>query len=438
MSKDKSWWAIFRSMRMGLYLMLGVITASIIGTIIPQRHAGRLEGWLNTFLQLSDLYHSWWYIALLSLLTLNLMACSFYRFKTFRLSKSNSYPLLDMEQLMRLKTHISIVFTGEIAEVKTRLVSTLAGQRYEIWTETLDGKCRVGARHGSFGVWGSLITHCSFLIIIAGILVGAVWGWEGSINVPVGTTFNLSNVSDINLKDVKNDFQVRVDGFWIERYPDGSPSGYFSRLTVLENNREIETSTLGVNNPIYYQGTKFYQARYGDAIEIQVNGPDARTIYRGFIIGGSSVRIPGTDYIILAKLDYGKNASSTSIPTDTSYIKVLYGLFKDGQSAGMGTAELGGAINLGQGGSSLEFVRTVPYTGLLVKKDPGIPFIWLGFVFMLLGMSATFFIQPCKLWIVLEQEGKLLRVGIGGKTSRNQSVLTGCIHSLARKIQPEE
>lgn len=435
MSKDKSWWAMFRSMKMGLYLVLAIIIASIVGTIVPQQQLNGPEGWLKTFFHLNDLYHSWWYITLLTLLTLNLVACSFYRLKTIRLSMGRSKRLLDKEQLTRLKDHKSFTFTGQIDEAKIRIISILTRRGYEVWSNSLEGSCRIGAQHGRFAAWGSIITHFSFVVIMAGFLIGAVCGYRGSINAPVGTIFSVSSIPGIDAKLLKNDFQVRVEGFWIERYPNGTPSGYFSRLTVLENNELMQTTTIGVNSPFNYKGTKFYQARYGDAIEIQVNGPDARTIYQGFVLEGENLKIPGTNFGILPRLDYSKTASSKSEPTDANSLRIIYVLFESNQRVGMGAAEIGAAINLGPEANTIKFIRSVPYTGLQVKKDPGVPLIWFGSVFMLLGMGVSFFLQQRHVWMVLEQQGKLLAVRISGQANKNSMLLTDHIKNIVNDIQ---
>lgn len=436
MSKDKSWWTILRSMKLGLYLVLAIVSASIVGTIIPQQQMNSSEGGLKTLFQLSDLFHSWWYITLLALLSLNLVACSLYRLKTIRLGLGRSYRLLDKEQLTKLKAYKMFALTGNLDEEKNKVLKILSSQRYEVCSVLLEGKCRIGAQHSRYGVLGSYITHISFLLIIAGLLIGAIFGCQGSINVPVGTTFSLSSVPGINLKALKNDFQVRVDDFWIERYPNAAPSGYFSRLTVFENSQEIQTTTLGVNSPLNYEGTKFYQARYGDAIEIQVDGPGARTMYQGFVTDLESFKIPETNLTVLARIDHNRAASVKSEPVNNTNPKIIYTLFQDGRRIDMGVAEMGSVINLGQEGTSLRLIRSVPYTGLQVKKDPGIPLIWMGSMFMILGMGISFFLQPRHLWMEMEQqEGNKLCVSIGGKAARNPLMLEDHIKSIINDIQ---
>jgi len=435
MSKDKSWWGAIRSMKIGLYLVLAIIIASILGTIVPGQQSNGSQGWLSAFLQLNDVYHSWWYIGLLGMLTLNLAACSFYRLKTLHLKPGRSFQLLDIEQLTRLKVHTSLTVTGELKEASSRIGRLLSQRGYRVWSDCQEGCCRMGAQYGLLGEWGSLVIHLSFLVIISGLLIGALGGHQGSINAPVGTTFSVSSVPGIGSKALKNDFQVRVEGFWIERYPDGTPSGYYSRLSILKDNQAVQTSTIGVNEPLKYEGTKFYQARYGNTVEIQVNGPGAKTVYRGFVIEGDNFIIPGTNLSILARTDYKGSSSQTAGSAAPG--RIIYAIFENNQRVGMGSAEPGSMISPGQDEISIQFVRAVPYTGLLVKRDPGIPLVWLGAGFMLAGLSLTFFLLPRRLWIVVEQQDGLLNAIMGGKSSRNPGRLEERIKDLAAAIQED-
>ncbi|HEX3011686.1 MAG TPA: cytochrome c biogenesis protein ResB [Syntrophomonadaceae bacterium] len=437
MPKDKNWWAIIRSMKMGLYLALAISITSMVGTIVPQQQIDRSANWLEQFLQLNDLYHSWWYIALLSLLTLNLMACSFYRIKTIKAALKKSEHLLEIEELEKLKNHTTFVLTGELDEVKNKITSLLAGHRYEVWSDSSADRLRIGAQYGRFSVLGSFITHISFVIIMAGILTGVILGWQGTVNVPVGTTFNLSDVNGTNVNAMKHNLQVKVDRFWIDRYSNGTPSAYYSRLTIIENHKNVQTSVVAVNSPLNYKGIKFYQARYGDAIEIRVNGPDGRKISGGLVGEGDRLTIPKTNLSVLV-YKYITDSEAASAMTANSHSinpRVVYVIYKGNQRIGMGIGEFGSTINLDGQGHTLKFVRTILYTGLQVKKDPGVSLIWFGSGFMLLGMGLSFFLQPRYLWLVLEQQGKLVTVSMGGKANKNHLSLADHINKIARDIQ---
>src|SRR4030043_1307220 len=79
---------LFRSLKLTIFLFILLAILSIFGTLITQ-NATRLEyiqryglglyEVLN-FFNLFDMYHSWWFSAILSLLVINLITCSLHRF----------------------------------------------------------------------------------------------------------------------------------------------------------------------------------------------------------------------------------------------------------------------------------------------------------------------------------------------------------------------
>lgn len=70
------------SIRLYVYLSVIITAALVLGTLIPQNEAGQKSGGslVATVLQPGDVYHSWWFTALLGLLALNILCCSLERF----------------------------------------------------------------------------------------------------------------------------------------------------------------------------------------------------------------------------------------------------------------------------------------------------------------------------------------------------------------------
>ena len=77
----------FASLRLTLFLLLALSVTSIIGTVIPQgdippeylhsitQNKLKLYQTLGFF----DMYHSWWFVGLLCLFSINLIVCSLRR-----------------------------------------------------------------------------------------------------------------------------------------------------------------------------------------------------------------------------------------------------------------------------------------------------------------------------------------------------------------------
>ena len=98
-----SLWDFFCSLKLSISLLIGLATTSIIGTVIPQspqpeylEQIGPTKIKLYSALGFFDMYHSWWFILLLYLLTVNLIACSIKRLP--RVWKIISEPTLILDE----------------------------------------------------------------------------------------------------------------------------------------------------------------------------------------------------------------------------------------------------------------------------------------------------------------------------------------------------
>ena len=96
-------WDFFCSLKLAISLIITLAITSIFGTIIKQ--GGTMEelqreysaGSIKLFsaLDLFDMYHSWWFITLLYLFTVNLTACSIKRLPRVWKLASVPTPILD-------------------------------------------------------------------------------------------------------------------------------------------------------------------------------------------------------------------------------------------------------------------------------------------------------------------------------------------------------
>ncbi|MCK4758860.1 MAG: cytochrome c biogenesis protein ResB, partial [Candidatus Aminicenantes bacterium] len=82
----KSLFKSFSSVKLAIVLLIIITAASGLGTLIPQlrshdEYVARYGQWANLFqrLQLTKLYQSWWFIALLLLFALNIIVCTLDR-----------------------------------------------------------------------------------------------------------------------------------------------------------------------------------------------------------------------------------------------------------------------------------------------------------------------------------------------------------------------
>ena len=103
-------WSFFASVRLAIFILITLALTSIIGTIVeqqaePAKNIALLAKFFgdstaptvyNIFVKFGfmDMYHSWWFVGLLVLFSINLIICTLERFpKTLRLVRSPLKPL---------------------------------------------------------------------------------------------------------------------------------------------------------------------------------------------------------------------------------------------------------------------------------------------------------------------------------------------------------
>src|SRR4051812_26871890 len=193
----------FCSLRLTLVNLLLLFLAMIAGTFVnPQNDslanierafAGRPALlWSYRTFELYDLFHSWWFTALLLSLALNLIACSLERLP--RIYYLVRYPETRFDRVVGLRLKVS---GAPVAVSPDAVEEELRRRRFRVRRSGDDIFAEKG-RYSRFGVW---VVPLSLLLTLGGGIFGRLTAFEGVVNVPQGGG--------------------QADSF-IERRPDGS------------------------------------------------------------------------------------------------------------------------------------------------------------------------------------------------------------------------
>lgn len=357
---------VFLSLKTTILLLITIALVSIIGTLIPQQkeageyiaHYGLVLYRLFDLLGFLDLYASWWFRLLLVLLLFNLVTCSIKRLPRIT-ARGN---LTRREWLGRLGPHL---------------------------------------------------THFSLVVILAGSLIGNIWGFKGFVNIPQG-----ESIEAIALKGSEEmlglDFTIRCDKFEVSYYPGTeTPKEYLSDLIVLEKGQEVFKKTISVNHPLQYKGVTFYQSSYGflpsrpeerkAELEIIPKGNGSRSS-RLQLAEGETKQVQGTDYkvelaALIPDFSLGEGNRIFSRSDQPNNPAVQVNIYQNGKLSYKGWAFLKHPDFHGSRDDTyrVKFINysggEKPYTGLMVVKDPGIPVVWTGFGLLILGLILSFFLR---------------------------------------------
>jgi cytochrome c biogenesis protein len=267
------------------------------------------------------------------------------------------------------------------------------------------------ADHNRWGPFGTVIAHLSLVVVLFGALIGTTLGYRNEgVAVAVGSTVEIGDGSGLS---------VEARRFSDSYYADGSPSDYASDLAVYRDGQEVAASTIRVNEPLRVDGYAFYQSYFGAAAAMRVADQTGAVLYdRGVPLEWSSkdgIHVVGQ--IVLPEANrtaYVIAPASGEVDPDIKPGQIRVEVYETG-SEGMPLAATvltqGEATDVG--GLEMTFVRERQFTGLIVAKDPGVPFIWLGCFFLVAGTAMVFFFPSRRVWALVRgtEGGSALHVG---------------------------
>lgn len=443
-----SMWDFFCSLKLTMFLLISLAVISIIGTIIPQGPPppeylvtiSQTKQQLYQALGFFDMYHSWWFVLLLYLLTVNLVACSIKRLP--HIWKIISQPVLvlssGLEQSLANKASFKCSDRPDV--LKEKLTTFLSSEFARPVVTEADGDWHLFAQKTPWCRLSVYFVHLSVIVIFIGAMIGSLFGYKGFVNILEGQS--ISKVMTRSGKEIDLGFSLRCDQFSVALYKNGAPKEFKSILTVLENGVPVPDYTNArviVNDPLTYKGITFYQSSYGNAGSyfFTVSGLDGKDSIPVTLDTNTSATLPdgSTMSVVEATDDVSQFIPNLSGPAAQVEIRgpqggsekvVVYANYPEMNI--QHAREHKGALVLQYKGAQKQM-----YTGLQVAKDPGVWIVWLGCALMVLGIYGAFLMSHRRIWIRI-QNG---HVTIGGNASKNQAAFELYFGGLASKLKKQ-
>lgn len=454
-------WKTLAAIKTGVVLLILVVILSAAGTVILQRPATDVDEMQRAYspqvlrlldgVGLTDVFHAWWFVLLLSLVSLSIIAASVERFPNAWRYFSRPYKSPDESFRKALPTQALIPIGNEEAglSVAERLLRK-AGFGPERMVRQ-NNFSLFGERH-RFSEMAVYIVHASLLLIFLGGIVDALYGWRGFVTLTRGQ--QSSQVEPQNGKKRSLPFAVRCDGAGQENYADGSPKRWWSDLAVVQGGKVVLRKQIVVNDPLVYDGIRFYQASYGETGKIDklvlTATPRGGRAARDISIGpDEAVTLDAETTVRLAEFipdfvvsDGQVYARSNDLENPAAHLVVESR--KPGQGAGQSVNvwlppipgyEQNAASPYAFEGKDVQMAY---FTGLEVSHEPGQWAVWAGVVLMGFGLALVFYFVHARVWAVPVRDGRgRLMLWVGGTANKNKDVFEQRFRELVGQIESE-
>lgn len=448
-------------LRLAIVLLLLIAVASGIGTAIPQKETVAFYhqrydgapwlGWLKADgllrLQLDHVYSSGWFLALLALLGLALILCSWRRQWPALQASLRWIDYTTPRQLSKL--HLAETIASPRPDALGVLEQKLRRQGWTVRAQ----EGRLAARKGLVGRVGPLLVHAGMVVL----MVGAAWGALAGQRLEQF----LAPGRDLELLDRQGRPQVTLalDDFAITRDPAGRPEQFTSRLRLIppsapaasppaagerptpgpptaeapkepaaEPSKPPRQVQISVNHPLRYKGMTLYQADWTlAAIQLQLGrSPVLELPLQPFPQLGEQVW-----GLLLPTRPDGSQPVLLTLSSEQGPVEVFGA---DGNSLAL--LRPGGEAMEVQG-LPIRVAGVLPASGILLKKDPGVPLVYSGFAIALLG-GALSLVATRQLWVVEEQRQEGRRLHAAGLCNRNLTAFARELPTLLEEIAPPQ
>jgi len=454
-STGRKLWQTLSSIKTGVILLIAVVIIAAAGTLILQRPVTEADEMQRAYSPqmlrfldaagLTDVFHAWWFLLLLTLVSVSIVAASIDRFP--RAWRFVARPYKNTDEHFRHALSTQRQFCVQDDEFGLAVASSVL--RKQGWKpERVLGEKRVSlfAERGRVAEFSVYIVHASLLLIFLGGIIDGLYGWRGFVTLTRGQQSSEVAMRDGSLR--KLPFTVRCDSAGQENYSDGSPKRWWSKLAIVEGGSQTDQKEIVVNDPLVYKGVRFYQASYGstgsvDTLFLAASPTSTPTNPKQIaLVPGQSVALDADTSVRLAEFIPDYVVSDRQVYTRSNQVEnpAVHLIVESKKSAPVNfwiPAIPGFEENAK---SSYQFeakdLKLAYFTGLEVSHEPGQWAVWAGVVLMGLGLVCVFYLVHTRIWatVVRNSRGQW-ELWLGGSANRNKEVFEERFQQLADEIE---
>lgn len=427
--------AVFASVKLTVALITLIAATILLGAWCPQESQVGFQKvveqfgpqWAENFKKsgITDIFHTPFFLLLIGLLTVNMIACSVQR--VFPKVKTLKQPLawLKDTEILRLPYWQQATLNACPDKTLSEFEQELKRRGYS----TVRSENRLVAEWGKFGRLAPTITHIGLLSLLVGVTVTSWTGFTGFQPVPLGEKLDFKSSEHSKMWIGKlPEWKVLVNATSREDYPSGDPKQWYSDLSVIDTQgKEVKRQQISVNNPLTYQNVDIYQSSWG--LDKLVLGFNEHT-------QEMQLRPMGKLYAAFLPLDPG-TVLIFSVRDQTHPLR-LFAKTPEWQGPRLLKEIMpGGKVQLGA--VNLTYKKLIPVTGLQYKCDPGLPITYVAFGFIMAGVLLAA-VPHRQLWAhtqECDQKDDACVLSVGGRSLKGRAAFEKNVRQMVQKTSIE-
>ncbi|HSF35989.1 MAG TPA: cytochrome c biogenesis protein ResB [Nocardioides sp.] len=409
-------------------------------------------------LDLFDVYGSVWFSAIYILLMISLVGCIIPRLFVYARALRAKPPRAP-RHLSRLPESTSYTTDEDPDVVLARAARVVRGRRFRV--HHVEGEDAVAAERGHLREAGNLLFHLAVIVVLVGVAAGSLFGYKGGVILLNGDDYGFSNnltqyddfaPGALFDPDVMEPFSFSITDFDVDWLTEGERAGMAREfVATLDYETEpgggTETYDLKVNHPLTIGGTDVFLIGHGYAPVITIRDGEGEVTKSGPVVflptnaqtfeSFGVVKAPfarpqqiGLEGAFYPTFAMGRDADG-NLTMPSSIFGALgdplismslwtgdLGL-QDGSASSVYVLDKAGAtqvmkpngqpfrmdlrpgesIDLPDGLGSVTFEGVERWNKIQISRTPGKLVALAGVVLALLGLLASLFVRPRRLWV---------------------------------------
>ncbi len=471
-------WRTLRSMRTALILLLMLALAAVAGSLVPQLPNSPdrvvryqldhpLVGALYRRLGLFDVFGSWWFVLITTLLFVSLVACLVPRTRaTIRSLRQKPVQAREIDGFRLYQERVVPSDPASAIDGSRRVLK----RRFFRVARDGGGRDALAAEKGVLREVGSLLFHWAFLLIVIGVIYGKGTGFTGRAVVTEGTTWIDAQANyDGQIRTGRfftgnfTGIGIHLRGFEDTYRRTGEPMDFVSHVDLLDpQGNLVRRADIRVNHPASIDGLEIYQYGFGWApvVEVRQNGTPIASDPITFVQdpapkGVPQLALPWHGVLKLPSLDPQVGIQLELWPDSRAFLQlrttgqpvamtqeyapfirfaVYRGQLTDPSPLSLDTTGMhlsargivgaGQTVDLRTGtpvaagdaahGLTISFPQLRQYSVLQVARDRGVPLVMLAAILVLLGLLPALYTSRRKVWVRAESNGSGTVLKVGG------------------------
>ena len=338
----------------------------------------------------------------------------------------------------------SFEFFSEQESIRDGILNSLQRHGYILKNQLTEKN--LYAVKNELGNWGTILLHGGMLLVVAASLFHFALERRGFVQIIEGDSFFgkkdefLVHEEGPFVGSFHPDFALGLDSVSSSCYSNGDIKSLESFVKVVDDKQNISVKSISVNQPIEVSGKTVYQSMSNGYTVALILEKDGKKIPAYFLldrvrrfdqpyIGTSD--FPVTDYLVSMKFFPNENRTSFELQNP----KLLLTITQNGTTVFNGTLSPNDTINVA--GNTMLFSGIRQWSGFIVTESYGVPFVFVGFGMMLVGLFFIYFLPMKEIFFSIERNEEYLKIISYGYTRREKALFADEFREIMEELYLE-